>query len=143
MVERDIGQITAHRTEGVHVRPPFLVPVDEFDAEFERALRLPQEVVLVDFDQPVERGDGGNGGLAHADDADLGRLHQRDVEPRSEHARDGRGRHPAGGAPTRDNYRPDFAILHGAKHRTKETPAGLCRRVSPSREGALRAKESC
>jgi hypothetical protein len=98
----------------MHVGMALLVPVDELDAEFERALRVPQEVVLVDLDQLVELRDRRDRRFTDTDDADLGRLDQRDREPWAEHARQrGRG-HPPGGAATGDDHGPDFPICHAA-----------------------------
>ena len=97
-MERDVGQVAAHGSEGMHVRLPLLAPVDELDAELEGALRLPQEIVFVDLHQLVELRDRRDRRLAHTDDADLGRFDQRDRQSRPQHARQrGRG-HPSGGA---------------------------------------------
>jgi hypothetical protein len=104
MMERNVGEVAAHRPEGMHVGMALLVPVDELDAELERALRLSQEIVLVDLEQLVELRDGGNRRLADADDADLGGFHQRDRQPRAQHTRQRCRRHPSGSpAPGDDN----------------------------------------
>ena len=97
-MEGNVGQIAADRTEGMHVFMPLLVPVDELDAELERALRVAQEFVLVDLQQLVELRDGRDRRLAYADDADLGRLDQGYRQPGTQHARQRSGRHPAGGS---------------------------------------------
>src|SRR5204863_9512017 len=90
-----------------------LVPIDELDAELEGALRLAQEIVLVEAQHVVVQRDGRDGRLADPDDADLVRLHQRDGETRP-HARGKRsGRHPPGSATAGDDDSFDLLRGHG------------------------------
>ena len=103
VMKRDVGEVATDGPEGMHVRMPLLVPVDELDAELERALRLPQEIVFVDLHQLVELLDRRDRRLADTDDADLGGLDQRDRQSRAEHARQRGRRHPAGGSASGDD----------------------------------------
>src|SRR3954462_10403919 len=96
VVKRHVREIPADGTEGVHVGMALLEPVDELDAELEGALRMTQEIVLVDLEQLVEARDRGDRRLTDPDDADLRGLDECDREPRPEHAREGGGRHPSG-----------------------------------------------
>ncbi len=94
-------------TEGMEVAAAIAVPVDEFDAELERRLGMPDQVGLVDTGQVVEPVDRRNGRFADADGADLVRFDELDIELMGDidlgERRDG---HPAGGAAADDN---DFA----------------------------------
>ena len=56
-----------HRAEAVHVRVACASPVDELDAELERALRPADEIRLVDAQQVVEGLDVRDRRLADAD----------------------------------------------------------------------------
>jgi hypothetical protein len=112
VVKRDVSEVAPHRAERVHVRLALFPPVDELDSQLERSLRVSQEIVFVEPDHPVEGGDRGDRRLAHADDADLGGLDQRDGQSRPHDARQRRRGHPAGGAAARDDHRPYFLPPH-------------------------------
>ena len=55
-------------------------PIDVLDALLERGLCLAQEATLVDPDRRQRAADRRKRGLADADDADVGRFHQRDFQ---------------------------------------------------------------
>ena len=138
-MKRDVGEVAADRAERMHVRMTLLPPIDEFDAELERALRLPQEIVLVDLQQLVELRDRRDRRLTDADDADLGGFDQRDRQSRAEHAGQGGSRHPAGGAASGNDDGSDFVAGHalasqGSRARGK-APAGNHRRGPATCEG--------
>ena len=70
-------------------------PIDEFDAELERALCLPDEFVFIDAESGVEEFDRWDGRFADTDGTDFFGLDHRDL--RVFHGVGERGRrHPAG-----------------------------------------------
>jgi hypothetical protein len=74
----------------------FAPPVDELDAELERALGHPHELVLVEVQQLVILLDGGDGRFADADCTDGVGLQDFDVVEALEQVGEQRCRHPAG-----------------------------------------------
>jgi len=73
VVERDLVDRRAIGAEGVKIGVALRPPIAEFDAELERRLGFPNEVVLVDAQKRVEGADRWNGGFADADGSDLRR----------------------------------------------------------------------
>src|SRR2546429_3288294 len=137
VVERNIGEILADAAESVHVAMTRLVPIDELYAELEGALRLAQEIVLVDAQQIIVQRYRRDGRLADPDDADLVRLHQRDGETRTHDLGDRCSRHPPGGATAGDNDRLELLGVQGSSLLTRiHSPA---RAPASVRGFALRA----
>ena len=71
MVEGHAIDLIAIITKRVDVAVANLAPIDELNAKFEAALHGRQHLCLVNFQQTVEVEEGGNGGFANANCADL------------------------------------------------------------------------
>ena len=78
MVEMDALHFHTVVTEWMEVAVADPCPVVEFDAELETGLRGANELDLVDAECAIESYDGRNGGLTHANGADLIGLHHID-----------------------------------------------------------------
>ena len=104
LVERQRAIVVADGAEAVDVAVADAAPVDELDAELERAAHGAHELHLVDLQRVVEGAQMRHGRFAHADRADVLGFHQPDRTPgNSQRARQrGRG-HPAGGAAAHDD----------------------------------------
>lgn len=102
-MKRQEPQVAPDRPEAVHVAVAEARPVDELDAELERALRLADELRLLDLEEVVERDEMRDGRLADPDDADLLGLDQSYLELPAEGFAECRRRHPAGTAPADDD----------------------------------------
>ena len=88
-------------------------PVDEFDAQLEGGIRLPDELILVNLKLILEQANWGNRSLADADGSDLLGFDQRDgVRLRSDNFGQESGRHPAGRSTTYDDDVADPAFRH-------------------------------
>ncbi len=72
----------ADRAEGMEIVVTQPRPVVERNAKLDARLAAAHEVALVDAQVAVEGANGRYRGFAHADDADLGRLDQGDIEQR-------------------------------------------------------------
>lgn len=81
-------------------------PLDELDAQLERALGAAQELVLIQFQRLVEHADVRDGGFADTDDADLIAFDQTDLVLVAEQGGKGRRGHPAGGAAADHDHAP-------------------------------------
>ena len=104
VVEFHTAERSAVVPKGMYIRVAKTRPVDELDAQLERGVGLAHEVRLVQTQRLVEEADVRHGGLAHADDADLGGLDQANVALiRAQEARQRGSRHPSTGASTDDD----------------------------------------
>src|SRR3954447_13973496 len=90
--------IEAECAKGMKVALADSRPVDELDAQFERCVRVPDEVIFIDSEHGVERDDGRNRGFAYTNDADLFRFDELDAHLFAERARKSRCSHPSGSA---------------------------------------------
>jgi len=117
--------------EWVEIAPPDLSPVDELDTQLVAGLRLSHEPGFVEADHGVELPDRRHRRLAHADDADLGRLDQRDAGGRADGPLQGRGGHPAGRAAANDHDLPDRPVHTTSigDHPRRRTPLSARGRV--------------
>ena len=110
----DVLSIQAEGMDEVRARPG---PVQKTNTQFAGRLGRAHHVVVAQPQLAIEATDGGNGRLAHADRADVGRLDHGDLQRRSAEMLDqGRSRHPAGGAAADDDDRTDARIvdlIHG------------------------------
>ena len=106
------GRPASIGAERMEVTVALAAPVNELDGQFDRGLGLAHEFGLVEPDHGVEIANGRHGRLAHANDADLGRLDQPDLGVRSDGTLQRRRRHPAGSAPADDQDRFDRWGLH-------------------------------
>jgi len=118
--------VDAVKAEGMKVTRAGSRPVDELDAELEGRLGGAHERGFDDAQEQIELQHVGNRRFPDADDADLFRLDERERNiVRFEHARQGRRRHPAGGAAAYD----DDALqppLHGARSSAKRRVRPAC-----------------
>ena len=80
LVEMDAAMSCPCGPNGWKYRSPMRAPVDELDAELERALAGGEEFVLVDPDHVVERMQRRDRRFADADGADLVRFDQDDLD---------------------------------------------------------------
>jgi hypothetical protein len=113
LVEVHALEVVAVAAERVEIAGAGRAPVDELDAELERALGRGDELVLVDAEHPVESDQRRDGRLADADGADLLGFDQRDLgDAVVEEAREGRRGHPAGGAAADDDDIADRMFVH-------------------------------
>jgi hypothetical protein len=92
--------------ETVDVAVARATPLDELDAQLERALGAAQELVLIQFQRLVEHADVRDGGFADTDDADLIAFDQTDLVLVAEQGGKGRRGHPAGGAAADHDHAP-------------------------------------
>ena len=102
-MKRHHADIVADGAEAVDVRIADARPVDELDAEFERALRAFHEIDLVDLEHVVEYFQMRHGCFAHADGADFFRFDEPDRILAAQHLGTCRCRHPAGRAAADDH----------------------------------------
>jgi hypothetical protein len=112
MVEGQTVQVGTEFAEAVHVTVADGAPVDELDAQLERALGGAHELCFVDTEDGIEGGQMRNAGLADSDNADVVGFDQPDAVVALEDARHGRGGHPARGAAADDHDIPDVLVLH-------------------------------
>jgi hypothetical protein len=95
----------------VEVAVSLAPPILEIDPELEGALRLPDELVLVDLQHAVEGGHLWDGRLADTDDSDLVGLDEHDLAKLGrQDLREGSGGHPSGGAAADDHDLADTAV---------------------------------
>ena len=71
-------KIRPEEPEVVEIAVADTKPVNEFDAQLECRMGLPDEFVFVDAEEVIEQNDRRNGRLAHPDRADLFRFDERD-----------------------------------------------------------------
>ena len=124
MMEGHQAQVApAHRAEGVVVAMAGSQPIDEFDAELEGALGLADEIVFVEAERAVEQADLRDGGLAHADDADLVGFDQADRYAAPEQLGQRRAGHPARGATAHDHDAAQAQVVHVSQFPVTKTTA--------------------
>ena len=97
----------------MHIGLAGLQPVDELDAELERAHGFPDELRFVDAEQLVEERQVRHGGLADPDGADLFGFDQSYRMPGAEYLGQRGGTHPAGRAAAHDDDVLDALVRHG------------------------------
>jgi hypothetical protein len=118
-----------------------LAPVLELDAKLEGRLRLEDEVRLVDAERAVEIRQRRQCRFAHAHRADFRRLHQRDPARCSQHTRQSRSAHPAGGAAADDDnftnrllVHLSYSLLNQSRHRSgRRSSCSLANKEKASR----------
>ena len=95
MMELHSCQVEAGVAESVQVAGAHRAPVDKFDAEFERAVGVFEEVEFVDAQHAVEPQDLRDSGLSHADRADGVGFDKFDRQRLAQQAGEGCRRYPA------------------------------------------------
>src|SRR5688572_2769533 len=125
--ERRAFHVEAERSERVDVTIANAAPIAKLDAEFERRLRLADEIVLVDPEHAVEEADVGERGFADADDAHFLGFDQGDgAVAVAQEAVECGGRHPAGRSSANDRnafdaiQRLNSNAVRGAEARSRE-----------------------
>src|SRR5687768_8938928 len=76
LVKLDRLRIQAELAKGMDVAIAQALPIDELDAELERALRVADELVFIEAQQRIERQQRRNRRFANTDRADLLRFDQ-------------------------------------------------------------------
>src|SRR3982074_3822236 len=128
LVKRQVAVIVPNRAEGMEVTVAYASPVDELDAELERAPHLPDKLGLVDPEVPIERLQVRDGRLPDPNRADLLGFDQANGALAPERLCQGRRGHPAGGAAADDDDVPQS----GVGHTTPGTRAALRTWLPPS-----------
>jgi hypothetical protein len=103
--------VLANHAKAVDVAVAQAPPIHELNTELEAGLGLPHELVFVDFEHAVEQRDHRNRGLAHANGADVVRLHEGDVVLPAQHLGQCGSRHPTRGAAAQHHD-----LLKGLRH---------------------------
>ena len=107
--------VVADRAEAVDVAVADAAPVDELDAELERAAHRAHELDFVDAQRFIEGAQVRHRGFADADDADVFRLDELNRAAAAlERVREAGRRHPAGGATTHDDDAFQSVVGHRA-----------------------------
>jgi hypothetical protein len=107
------GPVIAPRgAEGMEIRVADIAPVLELDARLDGRVGSRHEFLLVDVDQPMEGEQGGNGGFADTDRADVVRFHQGDVDAFAKRARERCGCHPSRRTAAGNHHAADAVALH-------------------------------
>ena len=102
LVEGQAAEVVADGSEAMDVARTEAAPIDELDAQLERAAYRAHELDFIDLQRVVEGAQVRNGGLTDAHRADVLGLDQVDRE-RRQRARERRRRHPAGGSAANDD----------------------------------------
>ena len=148
-MERRDSEVVAETSERMKIAVARAQPIDEFDAQLERAFGGADEIVFIDVQQLVEQLNDWNGRLADADDADFLRFDERDLEPLGrERLGQRRRRHPTCGAAAGDDNvadRIDHAACARQKRSMKASWVGIvsaARASSPLRSRNIRRNSS-
>ncbi len=112
LVEMDSAEILAVVAERMEVALAGRAPVDELDAELERALGRGDELVLVDPEHVVVGDERRNRRLADPDGADLVRLDEVDPDAPVEQSGEGGRGHPPRRAAADDHDVADIVLVH-------------------------------
>ena len=133
LMERQEIEIAAIGAERVEIAVPLATPVDELNAQLERALRCRDKVVFGNAQRFVESADRRDRRLAHADRADLVAFDQGDGAAGADRIGQGRSGHPPGSAAADDHDLVDGLVVHGI------LGCSLCSRFqsSPRRDQAI------
>ena len=112
LIERDLIKLSAILSEGMKIGVPLAGPVDEFNAELERAICLSHECRFIDSEPLIEKSNRRNRRFADADGSDGFGFDEGDVAGLAEIIGERRGRHPSrGSAADNDDFFDRLAAL--------------------------------
>ncbi len=100
---RDPGRL-AHAPEGMEIVIALARPIVKGDAQLDAGMGRPDKFTFIDAKPAVKAGNRRNGRFADADNADLARLDQGNIEKRAEVLAERRGDTPSGGAAARNDH---------------------------------------
>src|SRR5688572_6348913 len=138
VVEGQATEVVADGSKAMDVARTQASPIDELDAQLERAAYRAHELDFIDLQRVVEGAQVWNGGFTDTHGADVLGLDQLNRE-RRQCARKRRGRHPAGGSTANDDkvLQPGV-VVHEMDDDTVGVALRTSRRMSPGRCGESR-----